>query len=187
MPLDSPRRRLRLVSRLAAAALACLVGVASAQAATITRTYGFDVTWASGPLDDWVGRFTLTFDPDVSSFGSVTGYTSNMPPAYGSSLFYIYAVGSPTSRSLTVGNACSTVACGITNGTNTVYLFASMGLGPNTPLFVEAAYGSSSQPGIFGDQDPDSVIFMVAEPASLLLLAGTAGALAATRRRRQLP
>lgn len=182
MHLD--RSRLRLAARLAIATLVCLVGLSSARAATITRTYGFDVTWASGPLDDWVGRFTLTFDPDLSSLGVVTGYTSNMPAGYGSSLFYIYHVGSPTNRSLTVGNSCSPVTCGITNTTNTVYLFALMGLGPDTPLFVEAAYGSTSQPGIFGDQDVDSVMFLVAEPASLILLAGSAGMLAAARRRR---
>ena len=166
--------------------IACLVGLSSARAATITRTYGFDVTWASGPLDDWVGRFTLTFDPDLSSNGVVSGYTSNLPAGYGTSLFYIYHVGSPSNRSLAVGNACSAVACGITNTTNTVYLYALMGLGPNNPVFVEAAYGSAGQGGIFGDQDLDSVMFLVAEPASLMLLAGSAGVLAATRRRRQV-
>jgi hypothetical protein len=118
--------------------------IAADDAATVTETYDFNITFPSGaPFTTWDGSFTITFNPTGGAVGpsALDAFSSNLPASYGTFSFIYNGAGG---NGLGIGDNCIPGECFIDPGMDT----AGMAFFPVTAsgglTFEEAIIASTS-------------------------------------------
>jgi hypothetical protein len=118
-----------------------------------------------GPVDPVFGELTVSFDPTVTTFGSVDSFTSNLDVLR--PVNYIFR---PLQNfgELAVGTACDPIGCSAGSGSNDL-LLDIYGAATSTPSFSLFAY-STTTGGVFEASTTTLSFADVPEPSSLFML-----------------
>ncbi|HEY9235103.1 MULTISPECIES: PEPxxWA-CTERM sorting domain-containing protein [Phenylobacterium] len=136
---------MKLLPVLGGALAAACLSVSTASAATITRHFEFVASTFGGPLSEVTGTFSLTFDPLVSSAGSLDALSISEPSltmTVANTGFAYSFGGTPQFSNLVVGGTVGGVGSVSPGASDFVLSFLGAGADPLSPLPLNFAYST---------------------------------------------